>query len=418
MTVRRDYVALAGGQLGLAAVNVAVGFLLARVATPATVGQWFFVSSLAQLGVAFTIGGVGPEVVRRLGIERVSPSSVARSAFRALVASLALVLAVVLIPGGWAIATSVSGPRPERLPWIAACLIVALLFLRAGVEFARGILRIDLATMLNGWFDRGLLAVGLAVALAASLTLSLTDVVAVQLAGIAVAGAVTLPRLRSAWRRTPGGDVDAGFRWADTHRLTASIVLQRVVMLGDIVLGAFFLSATELAQYGIALRVAALVALPVRAATMVALPHLSRGRLDGASAQSTIGSVVKLSSALSGVIVIGLIFLGRPLLEIGFGSEYVDALPLIAVLAGSQLVNSLTGPSHAALIVEHHDGVVMRHAAIGASLLVGGCWIASLIGTAPALAAFSALATVVQQLLSWNAARRLCGVRTDVFSSR
>lgn len=418
MTVRRDYASIAGGQLGLAAINVVIGFLLARVADPATVGQWFFVSSLSQLGVAVASGGIGQELVRRLGIPDVAAGSVWRSSVRAQVLATAVVVLIVIGPGGWLITRNVGGPHPGRLAWVAAAVIIGQLALRVAMDLARGLVRLDLASLQSGWLERGLFAVALVAFLLAGRMLGLTSIIALQLAGIAVVVALTFPRLKQAWDRVQHGTVDAAFRLRDTSRLFWSIVLLRIVMVGDIVIGAFFLSPTEVAQYGIALRVAALVALPVRAATFVALPHLSRqDRADDAHS-GTIGPLVKASSALSALIVVGLVVFGRPALRIGFGEEYVGAITLIIVLAGSQLLNALTGPSQAALMAANHDSAVLTFAAIGAVVLVVGCFIAAAIGTALALAFFSALATVVTQLISWNSARVLCGIRTDVLSAR
>ncbi len=418
MTVRRDYASIASGQLGLAAINVVIGFLLARVADPATVGQWFFVSSLAQLGVAVASGGIGQELVRRLAIPDVAPETVWRSALRALFSVTTSIVLLIVVPGGWLISDYVDGPDPGRLAWLAVAILVGQMVLRAGMDLARGVVRLNLAAMMSGWFERAIFAVAIAAFLVADRKLALTEIISYQLLGMLIVTAIAFPKLRAAWAMVPRGVVRGDFRLRDTKRLGISNVLLRVVMVGDIVLGAFFLTPTELAQYGIALRVAALVALPVRAATMVALPHLSRSVADNRPSLGTIGPLVKASSALSAIIVAGLILFGRSALRLGFGPEYVDAMPLIIVLAGSQFVNALTGPSQAALMAGNHDNAVLAQALVGAIVLVVGAAIASVIGTALSLAVFSALATVVTQMVSWNSARTLMGIRTDALSRR
>jgi len=173
-----------------------------------------------------------------------------------------------------------------------------------------------------------------------------------------------------------------------------------------------FRDTATVGEYGAALRVAALVGLPLAAVSSIFGPTISnlagRGEWDVLQAL-----YARLTWALAGIgAVLGLALVaGGRLVLAAFGPRYPAAAGALAVLAASQIVNSATGPSGLVLVMTGRTGWRLANATVGAVMTLGLSWFAvprwGALGAAVALALPSSVINVVQV----HQVRRFVGLR-------
>lgn len=407
-----------GSQLGLIGTTTLLGVVLARILSPGDLGLWFVLMSASTVAHGIMLGGAPPVLVRRLAPGNYDPRTVLRSAVRISSMCSAVALVLLLWPVGPLLAANISGRPGQTFVYLLVLLTIAQAVQRFMAESFRGLHRIRAAVSLNGVFARALTVLVFAVYAFTSTSSTLTTVVVTQVVAVGlVVGVIVL------WRRrvftapsTTGGD-DGSFTFVSTWPLLVTNVLGLIVAQGDLVIAAVLLDATDVALYGVALRVAAFILIPLYVVNSLAPPmmarqlHRSTGRL-----QAQVTRLARPSGAAAIVILAGIIVLGRFGLRIGFGAEYVDAFPVVVVLGAGQTLNTITGPCNNLLIAAGYDRLVVHHALAGVVVMIGA---GSALGIAfgmMGLAVGSACATIVQNILNWQSARSLIGVRTDMLA--
>ena len=176
------------------------------------------------------------------------------------------------------------------------------------------------------------------------------------------------------------------------------------------------------ADYGIALKIAALVAVPLAVINALA-PHRVASRIQSAEGvdilQEWLTRKARISSLASAVVLIGLAAVGRPALVLMFGSEYASAYSVMIVLGAGQLVNALVGPSELTLINLGFRRVVALNNILFASALIVLCSLAAVAtGNAAIVAASAAGCMAIENLVGWQMLRSRTGLRTDAWTTK
>jgi O-antigen/teichoic acid export membrane protein len=182
---------------------------------------------------------------------------------------------------------------------------------------------------------------------------------------------------------------------------------------GDVVAGGFFLTAVQLGQYGLALRLVQAYAFVLSVGTTAAGPHIARAALLGPRAVAEIAqSVALLASgvfALLTILAILLFSLGET--QSYLGAEYGSLPALFFILLLGQAINIVTGPAYNVLLMSGHEQELRRAmlatVSAGIPLLLVGAFVWRPWGLAIASATF----TGGQNILLAVACRRKAQVR-------
>jgi O-antigen/teichoic acid export membrane protein len=293
-------------------------------------------------------------------------------------------------------------------------------------EVLRGQGDIRGAVVTDGFASRSMFLIGVSI-----VALARIDVRIFQLAFLLVS--VTLLATYVAGRRALGSrerDLDLGFldprgiraMLREGRPLLVTSIGSRVIAGADVVIVGTLLGPLPAADYGIALKIAALVAVPLAVINALA-PHRVASRIQSAEGvdilQEWLTRKARISSLASAVVLIGLAAVGRPALVLMFGSEYASAYSVMIVLGAGQLVNALVGPSELTLINLGFRRVVALNNILFASALIVLCSLAAVAtGNAAIVAASAAGCMAIENLVGWQMLRSRTGLRTDAWTTK
>jgi O-antigen/teichoic acid export membrane protein len=183
------------------------------------------------------------------------------------------------------------------------------------------------------------------------------------------------------------------------------------VLWTDQLMIGWFLSAADVGVYISAVRVAALVALPLLAVNTVFAPMVAglHAQSDRPTLQTTYARLT-WSTALLGICIALLLWItGRWILGM-FGPAFLAGNVALAILIGGQAVNACTGSSRVVLGMTGHAGWRLTNAALAATLNVGlNCLLIPQWGIAGAAAA-TAISLGVINVLQVFEVRRIVGL--------
>ncbi len=163
--------------------------------------------------------------------------------------------------------------------------------------------------------------------------------------------------------------------------------------------------------FGAAVRVAALVGMPMVAVSAIFGPTISNlsARGEWEALQALYARLTWTLAGIGGALGLAVAVSSKWVLA-GFGPHFSTAWGALAILAASQVVNSATGPSGLVLIMTGRTGLRLANASVGAGMTVALSWLAvprwGALGAAAAVASSSSLLNVVQV----RQVRRLVGL--------
>ena len=181
--------------------------------------------------------------------------------------------------------------------------------------------------------------------------------------------------------------------------MLASGFLVAMYSLDTVMLG-LLADTTAAGFYSVASRVAIVVLFVMNAAQMVSAPMLAASLVSGAPGQ--LRGVVRALNGLSLVAavpaVLILLVAAEPVMEI-FGPEFRGAAPALRLLALSQLLNVLTGPTGMVLSMTGQESILVR-------LLFGGLLINVVLNLAwiPEYGILGAAGSALIAQCAWNLA--------------
>jgi O-antigen/teichoic acid export membrane protein len=343
-----DLIKGSAGPAGLAASTALIGVVLARMLSVTDLAHWFFAMATSGLLSTVALLGVPGVAVRRLATGEFDARTVLRSSVVATSTTCMVIMVILLGPIAPVIRHSVDGRGADRLPVMIVLLLLAQVAQRLISEIARGTRALAIAGLVGGALSRFVTLGALLAVYVSGHRLGLWPVIWLQLV-VSTAVLVGLgPWVVLRALRSFSGSQDGSFRIRDTGWLAVHNAASQVVMQGDLVIAGLVLSAASVADYGVALRFAALAALPMQGLNVAGLPmmasHLSSRGPDHDELHRRILRMARPAALASALITLVTLVAGWPILGFVLGSEYRSAWPMLALLCLGQFVNTATGP--------------------------------------------------------------------------
>jgi O-antigen/teichoic acid export membrane protein len=247
------------------------------------------------------------------------------------------------------------------------------------------------------------------------LRLSFDTVLVVGIAGlvlIAGLGGLGLAIRSRGWPRRPAQPLPMMELWSTAWPSLVSSLILLVLAQADLWLAALLSDAATLANYGLAIRMATLVILPLAIVNAVAGPMIAA--LWARRKRRVLQRLLHRTALVGGVAAIAgygvVLLLGRPAIERLWGHDYSEAFLFFAILGLGQVCHGTGGSSGIALIALGRQLQLMRITAASGIATIGLAMIATAwLGIVGIAVAFSA-GLAVQTWLFCRALRRACGL--------
>ena len=409
--------------LGAGLVSTAV---LARVLDPDSLGAFLLLSSLTSvLAVAAGLGlqdSVAPVIAREVALGRPGvAAAVAHRAVRVAVLGGIALSAALAVPGMRGLVSRLFGS--EQLggvwPWAMALVLVAGLELVLAGVF-RGYNEMRDATLFGCVVRSALFpaALGLlALAGVRSLTAAVAAVAGAGALAVVVGLGVAASRRRGVAERN-------GVLGRDLRRSSAAMLgvasVNMVVAQGALWTVGVLGTTRDVALYGSALRVVALVSLPLVVTNLVLPPLIARlhAQRRAEDLETLLRGAASMALAVSAAAVAVLAVGGQKVLDLLYGGYYGQAYGLLLVLAAGQVVNVASGPCATTLMMTGKARLVLVVSAVSCALMVGSAVVAFPFAGRNGVALAAAGALVFQNAVLWVLTKRHIGVRTDASPRR
>jgi O-antigen/teichoic acid export membrane protein len=426
-----------GGKIGAATIGIVTNGVLARLLTKQEFGVYFLAFSIISLGAV--IGSLGlPKTVLRFVAENMTLGQPGR-ARRAIYTALGLgVLGALCISLAYLF---IVGDLVSRYLFHSSAL-VAIIGLTAGwmaisamqeimAETFRGFHDIRMATLFGGLATGGKSA-GLIMRIMLLACLALlglmsgwdTDLRTVMLASIGSGAASSLlaalflhKRISSLGTQGMENPISAGDELRDAFPiLIISLTSFILLSAADIWILGIFRSDAEVAVYGAAARLVALIAMPLLLTNLVLPPIIAEMYAQGRTAEleGTLRSFSTLSGVPSLLVLIVFMFLGGPILGVVYGSGYQSAAMVLVLLSAGKLAAVWAGSCGAVLQFTGHQGSMLRVNLLTSPLFIIGALLVVRDYGPVGIASMTAAITVLQNAALVLVAKRKTGMWTCV----
>jgi O-antigen/teichoic acid export membrane protein len=425
-----------GGKIGASAIGVITNGLLARMLSPQEFGAYFLAFSIISVGAV--IGSLGlPKTVVRFVAENMvlkQPGRAKSAIYTALglgvLGTLGVSLTYLFIVG------DLVGKYLFHSP-----LLVAVIGLTAGwmaisavqeimAETFRGFHDIRMATLFGGLATGGKSG-GLItrVMLLACLVLlwstsGQTDLRTVMLASIGSGAASALllvlllhGRVSSLDTQGAGNPISAKDTLSDAVPILI-ISLTSFILLSSAdlwILGAFR-SQEEVAVYGAASRLVALVAMPLLITNLVLPSIIAEMYAEGKTAklERTLRSYSSMSGIPALLLLIGFVLLGGPILGLVYGSYYQSGAMVLVLLSAGRFAAVWAGSCGAVLQFTGHQRSMLQVSLLTSPLFIIGALLVVREYGPIGVASMTAAITVLQNVALVLVAKRKTGMWTHV----
>ena len=426
-----------GGKIGAATIGIVTNGVLARLLTKQEFGVYFLAFSIISLGAV--IGSLGlPKTVLRFVAENMTlgqPGRARRAIYTALglgaLGTLCISLAYLFIVGDLV----------SRYLFQSSAL-VAIIGLTAGwmaisamqeimAETFRGFHDIRMATLFGGLATGGKSA-GLIMRIMLLACLALlglmsgwdTDLRTVMLASIGSGAASSLlaalflhKRIASLGTQGMENPISAGDELRDAFPiLIISLTSFILLSAADLWILGIFRSDAEVAVYGAASRLVALIAMPLLLTNLVLPPIIAEMYAQGRTAEleGTLRSFSTLSGVPSLLVLIVFMLLGGPILGVVYGSGYQSAALVLVLLSAGKLAAVWAGSCGAVLQFTGHQGSMLRVNLLTSPLFIIGALLVVRDYGPIGIASMTAAITVLQNAALVLVAKRKTGIWTHV----
>ena len=204
---------------------------------------------------------------------------------------------------------------------------------------------------------------------------------------------------------------------ASVMRETFPIMLVQVLGFGlaqlDIWIVGACCSDVELACYGVARRLAFLVAIPLTQVNLVVASSISELYAQGehGKLELVVRGGATVSAILTSAIFIVLVSFPTAILDLTFGPTFCLAVAPLLILCWGQLIFALAGPCGLTLMMTGHQRLSLWSLIATASLFLFAPWASAKYGL-EAVALISALAIGIHSVFQWVAVRVLLRIET------
>jgi O-antigen/teichoic acid export membrane protein len=174
----------------------------------------------------------------------------------------------------------------------------------------------------------------------------------------------------------------------------------------------------EVAVYGVAATLLQLMAAIPSIANFVVPQELSLLHADGKKAEmeGLARTAATLVAMLSGVCLLGLLLVGRPLIQLAYGHSYVGAWGILLVLAVGSFWDSASGGAGFALQMSGHHVRLLLLTLGGAALNAALSFLLAPRWGGYGIAVATTVTLIVINMAMVRSARSLLGVRTFVYT--
>lgn len=420
--VRGSAIFVAAQVTGLA-VSLLGGALLVRVARQQDVASYLmFLQAVTVLGLALQLG-LGAVVQRFVPYVRDRGGAAAAVTLRRRVALVQLAIWGAVLPGFVALWPALSwrlgAPELGSVAVAIAGLGAASSLARLLGGYLRAVRRYAASALLDQLGPRTMIALGMAlffllghrvswVALAALYSTALLVAVMAQVVSLhAVDDAHPVEPDRAV--APPGtGEVARLSLVAGGHVLAATLLVSV-----DLWALSAVRSHREVAVYGMMLSLMQVVNVGSQAAQFVVPQELSRLHAEGRRGE--LEALVRTSASatllFAAIAAAGLIVLGRPLIAVLLGREYVGGWGILLVLLVGRLWDAASGPAGSLLLMTGHHLRVTVTTLIGTAITVGLAVALARPWGGYGVAAATTAGLVLVNVVNVVAARRRLGVR-------
>lgn len=408
-------------KLSSAGLVLALTIVLARSLGPSGYGLYAYVYALVWLLVVPAELGLPMLVVRETAAARAHQAWGRIRGVWQWATRLALTLSLTIaILSGLALAVFAPHFSDEQLTTFAAGVVMATLMVLGNLTGAalRG-----LRHVLQGQFPDLVIRYALALAFCTVAALLLGDAFTASLAmalhalaaGIAlVAGRVMLARVRPV-ELGSAPPIRESREWLQST-IPLALVAGTFLMhqQTDIVVLGLFVDEAQIGIYRVAVQTAGFLAFGLHAVNMVAAPQFARLHSlgDHDRLQRVVTTSARVTLALTALAVIGLVSVGRPVIDLAFGVEYDAAYSPILILAIGQIFNAGSGSVVFLLNMTGHERLVVRVLGLAVVLNIGlNVGLIPLFGLNGAAAA-TAITLALWNLRLWWAVRQQLGIES------
>lgn len=186
----------------------------------------------------------------------------------------------------------------------------------------------------------------------------------------------------------------------------------------DLWMAGRYLTSVEVARYGVALRTADLIPVPLFIANGVIAPIIAGMYVRGerGELQSLVGRISRWTTAGALLVFVAFLAFGPLLLRTFFGAPYGEAAPVLVVLGVGHLVNVVAGPCALTLMMTGNESTLMRASLASTVVMAVGTSLAAAYFGPLGLAAAAAAVLSAHNLAIWAIARSRTGLRTDALA--
>ncbi len=400
--------------------------LLARLLPKEEMGAYYLLFSLVTFGALVARFGMRQTVVKFVAESlALGQGARLRKALRFILYTVTVgVLAVLFISYGFAlplVLDRVFSISVEPLAYLVLGLWMTLLAYQTVVsETFRGLHKVRKATFIEGPAGNLLLLLLLLILITAQSryggSISLTWVITLTCAAL-TANIIwhTYQLLRSVGLVEGEGTVSS----REILSLAAPIYVTNLVVyvLGDASLwiAGAYLPSTEVAEYGVALKLILLVTLPLSVVNLVVQPKVSKFVAEEkmTEMETMLRGTASLATVVSLAIVLVIIIAPEFVLTLVFGSEYSGASHILVILAVGRFVHVWAGScGNVLMLTGHQKDLMYISVSVGVLVIIASLTLVNYWG-AEGIAVSAAAGWAAQNILSVRKVKKRTGIQTQ-----
>jgi O-antigen/teichoic acid export membrane protein len=407
------------GRAQLIASGAISGVLLPLCLSPPDVGLFFLSQSLiagaaviAQFGLTFSVVALIPQALALQEFGRAA-SIIRRSIAVTTIAGL-IVAALLWCGLDSAGGSELSLALQKVAHLIAVVVPIAALQAVIAEEF-RGLHAIGPASLLGGAASGLLMSVILSSLWLCGVRLSLEDALIVNIAALAIPTMAGLAGLFGTVCRWPNTSANP-YSWTDLWRFSLPNLVTSLCLFilsqADLWIVGLMASTRDVAFYGVGVRLASLIVIPLAIVNGVAGPAFGAlwTRKKRRYLQRLLGSTATAATTLSAAGYLLFLLIGAHGIAMVWGADYLPSYELAAILGAAQLMHVVAGSSGYVLIVLGHQRSAMYITLATGLLTIGSTLVGMRHAGVVGVAVGSGLGLVLQTCCLWWATRRHLGL--------
>lgn len=367
-----------GGKVFVLPLGLFISAILARVLSPDDMGAYIFAQSIVLSGIVVAQLGLGPTAVRMIATPLGAGD---KGALRDNLQNLLQwgMVGVLMTAVFLNLFSTRLGIKPDIVIWVSLWVVV-LATQKLIAEVLRGFHDIRGAALIGDASVGGLISYMAAAAMLlfvwrvyGQISLSTAIILTVAAGTIAVVWACVMLAKRLRMLSLPKGHGRNYFSWRFLYAALPVLIHSLAVLLQNqsgIWMLQAFQPSSEVALYGVAMRLVALIAVPLSVVNSVISPMIPDLFWQGETGKlERILRGLATLSTLPAIMALGIFVLAGPFfLGLLFGEFYKNANSLLIILTIGAVFNVMAGSSGLTLIMTGHQRTLMG-ISVGAGLL-------------------------------------------------